>query len=69
MIFLGQTSAHVPQPVHRSSRTRGKRVSGSMTMASNGQARTHVPSPRQPYGHAAWPYCVAAAARQSCSPT
>ena len=49
IISLGQASTHIPQEVHLSVITTGRPVVSSMYMASNLQAATQSPSPRQPY--------------------
>ena len=48
MIFVGQALTHAPQATHLSSTTSAMRVTGLMWMASNSQASTQSPRPKQP---------------------
>ena len=48
MIFVGQALTQAPQATHLSSTTSAMRVTGLMWMASNSQASTQSPRPKQP---------------------
>ena len=68
MSFRGQASRQAPQLVHFSLSTTAAPL-GPMWSASNLQAATQEPKPRQPYLQArASPPQTLVAARQSCTP-
>src|SRR3989304_3571195 len=68
MIFLGQALTQAPQAVQLSSMTTGRPVFSSMYMASNLQALTQSPRPRQPYEHPVSPSYKLAATAQDEAP-
>ena len=68
MTPCGQVAWHLPQPVQASVSTTG-RPSAPIESASNGQARTQLPNPRQPYLQAFGPPLTSFAAAQSATPS